>query len=42
MIKMGQQNEKIFIKSSVVFIQIDQSVVLDRRAKMVDKKQVVS
>ena len=43
MIKMGQQNEKIFIESSVVFIQIDQSVVLDCRAKTVDdKKQAVS
>ena len=33
MVKMAQQNEKIFTSNSVVFIQVDQSVVLDCRAK---------
>ena len=40
MIKMAQQNEEIFMSNSVVFIQIDQHVVLDCRAK--DKTQIVS
>ena len=34
MIKMAQQNEKIFMSNSVVFIQVDQCVVFDNRAKV--------
>ena len=33
MIKMAQQNEEIFTSNSVVFIQVDQLVVFDYRAK---------
>ena len=40
MIKMAQQNEEIFTSNSVVFIQVDQYVVFDYRAK--DKTQIVS
>ena len=40
MIKMAQQNEDIFTSNSVVFIQVDQYVVLDCRAK--DETQIVS
>ena len=40
MIKMAQQNEEIFMSNSVVFIQVDQYVVLDYRAE--DKTQMVS
>ena len=40
MIKMAKQNEEIFMNNSVVFIQIDQSVVLDSTPK--DKKHMVS
>ena len=40
MIKMAQQNEEIFMNNSVVFIQVDQYVVFDYRAK--DKTQTVS
>ena len=40
MIKMAQQNEDTFTNNSVVFIQVDQYVVLDCRAK--DKTQIVS
>ena len=40
MIKMAQQNEEIFTSNSVVFIQVDQHVVFDYRAK--DKTQIVS
>ena len=40
MVKMAQQNEKIFTNNSVVLIQIDQSVVLDYRTKT--KKYIVS
>ena len=39
-VKMAQQNEEIFTSNSVVFIQLDQSVVLDCRAK--SEKQIVS
>ena len=39
MIKMAKQNEEVFIKNSVVFIQVDQSVVLDSTTR--DKKQLV-
>ena len=40
MAKMAQQNEKTFTSNSVVFIQVDQSFVLDCRAK--ERKHVVS
>ena len=40
MIKMAQQNEEIFTSNSVVFIQVDQDVVLDYRVKK--KIQIVS
>lgn len=40
MVKMAQRNEKIFASNSVVFVQIDQSVVLDFRAK--NKRNIVS
>ena len=40
MIKMAKQNEEIFMNNSVVFIQIDQSVVLDSTPK--DKEHMVS
>ena len=40
MIKMAQQQEEIFTSNSVVFIQVDQYVVFDYRAK--DKTQIVS
>ena len=39
-IKMVQHNEKNFTSNSVVFIQLDQSVLLDCRAK--SEKQIVS
>ena len=43
MIKMAEQNEEIFKSNAVVFIQIDQLVVLDWKAKEVDDKmQIVS
>ena len=42
MIKMAQQNEKVFISNSVVFIQADQFVVLDSKTKVDDKMQIVS
>ena len=43
MIKMAKQNEDIFTSNSVVFIQIDQFVVLDCKVKEVDDKmQIVS
>ena len=40
MIKMAQQNEKIFISNSVVFIQVDEYVVFDYRVK--NKEEIVS
>ena len=40
MIKMAKQNEEVFTSNSVIFIQVDQSIVLDSKTK--DKKRVVS
>ena len=43
MIKMAEQNKEIFMSNSVVFIQVDQFVVIDCKAKEVDDKmQIVS
>ena len=39
-IKMAKLNEEVFMSNSVVFIQVDQLVVLDSTTK--DKKQMVS
>ena len=38
MIKMAKLNEKVFVSNSVVFIQVDQLVVLDCKAAEVDDK----
>ena len=38
MIKMAKRNEEIFMNNSVVFIQVDQSVILDSTTK--DKKRL--
>ena len=40
MVKMVKQNEGIFTSNSLVFLQVDLSVIFDHRAK--DKKQVSS
>ena len=40
-IKMAKQNEDIFTSNSVVFIQVDQFVVLDCKAKVVDDKMKI-
>ena len=43
MIKMAEQNKEIFMSNSVMFIQVDQFVVLDCKAKEIDDKmQIVS
>ena len=42
MIKMAKLNEEVFVSNSVVFIQIDQSVVLDCKAEVDDEMQIVS
>ena len=43
MSKMAKQNEEVFVSNSVVFIQVDQLVVLDCKAAEVDdKKEIVS
>ena len=42
MIKTAKLNEKVFVSNSVIFIQIDQFVVLDCKAKVHDKMQIVS
>ena len=42
MIKMAKLNEEVFVSNSVVFIQVDQFVVFDSKAKVDDKMQIVS
>ena len=42
MIKMAKLNEEVFVRNSVVFIQVDQFVVLDSKAEVDDKMQIVS
>ena len=41
-IKMAKLNEEVFVSNYVVFIQVDQLVVLDCKAKVDDKMQIVS
>ena len=42
MIKMAKLNEEVFISNSVIFIQVDQFVVLNCKAEVDDKMQIVS
>ena len=42
MIKMAKLNEEVFTSNSVVFIQVDQLIVLDCKAEVDDEMQIVS
>ena len=42
MIKMAKLNKEVFVRNSVVFIQVDQFVVLDCKAEVHKKVQIVS